>query len=119
MSAERLLYANNTSIAREGIAGIMEKYVSKHGHAFLGAVSSVEELKIVLTRGYKPTVFLLDPWLPTLDEGVEAIGIMKVMSPGTKVATLPSMTGLHSVDKKFKDVTVIEELINYLNSLQH
>lgn len=116
MSAETVLYANDSEIARRGIARAMEKYASTDGHVFLGAVASVEDLKTVLARGYKPTVFLLDPKFPTIEGGIEAIGYMKVMSPDTKIATLPSVEGTPGVDKEFEAPVAIEELLGYLSA---
>jgi len=119
MSAESILYANDAGIARDAITKIMEKCALKEGHVFLGTVASVKDLKFVLVQGYKPTVFLLDPAFPTLENGIEAIGIMKVMSPDTKIATLPSVNGLRGVDKKFKEPAATEELLSYFSGIKH
>lgn len=119
MKGERILYANDADIAREGIAGIMEKYISKDGHIYFGSVSSVEDLKIVLAQGYKPTVFLIDPKFPHMEGGIEAIGYLKVVCPDAKVATLPSYEGLQNVDKEFIPYIDVKELRNFLNNLQH
>ncbi len=116
---ERILYANDVPEAREGISKYMGEYVTKGAHVFLGGVSSVEELKTVLLRGYKPTVFLLDPYFPNLEEGIEAIGIMNTMSPDTKIATLPSVMGIPRVDKRFYYPVTKKEILNYLNNIKH
>lgn len=116
MRGERILYANDTNIAQEGIRRIIEKYAQDDGHTLCGVASSIAELKSLLEDGIRPSVFLLDPKFPTLSDGEEAIKVVRSLSPDTTIVTLPSHVFIKS-DFKLKEGTDVADLVNFLTTL--
>lgn len=123
MKGERILYGNDTAIAREGIQAIMQEYGSREGHEhqLIGTVSSVKELKAFLSEpdNLRPTIFLFDPRFPFLADGEKAARILQEISPETVIVTLPSYG-----DMSFKHIPLhqgidVDVLITLFTNLQH
>lgn len=121
MKSERVLYANDEAIAREGIQHAMKKIESESDHKLIAMVSSVDELeKYLRSNKERPTVFLFDPRFPTSDDGEDAVKLVHELSPETKIVTLPSYDWARFVDEKHKlraGITV-EALKDYLTDLK-
>jgi len=119
MKGERIVYANDTEIAQEGIRAVVEKYASKAGHELVGTASSVDELQSLLEGGLNPTVFLFNPRFPTLEDGKKAVEIVRKLSPGTLIVALPSFEGVEIADYGLRGGIGVGELVAFLTNLQH
>lgn len=121
MNAEKVLYANDLEVGREGMKETMRVVRSESGHKLIGMVSSVGELETFLKSGQElPTVFILDPRFPTSDDGEEAVRLIKELSPKTKIVTSPSHDFAKFVDEKHKLPAWVspEQLVDFLTNLQ-
>ena len=119
MKGERILYASDSDLAREGMTAVIEKYASKDGHKLIGQASSCKEVKELLEGGLKPTVFILDPQFPYLSDGQEAVTLVRRRSPETTIITIARFEGLKMGDYNLVADVDVEKLINLLTDLQH
>jgi DNA-binding NarL/FixJ family response regulator len=119
MKGEKVLYASDSELAREGISQILEKHASSDGHSLVETVGSLTELRRVLNEGAAPTVFLFDPRFPTLATGKKAARLVKKLSPDTVVVTLPSYGDLELVDYCLERGIGVQELVSFFTNLEH
>lgn len=120
MKGETIIYANNAEIAFEAIRYIVKTKGRKDGHKLIGTAKTPAEVWGLLGKGVIPSVLILDPEFPTLEEGREAITAVWSCSPKTKVITISMREPVPELGQNASMVAPFraEDLIKTLNNLE-
>ena len=119
MKNEKILYANDTDIAIEGMTAVIEKYGAKDGHQIIATARSKEEVEELFKEGLNPTVFIFDPSFPYLYDGADTVKMVRKLSPATKIITISEFEGIDIGDVNLVASVSSETLIEILNKLKH
>lgn len=119
MWKEKILHADDTQIARDGMRMLFEIYGSHGKHKLLPQASSKEEIEEMMKSGLRPTVAILDKKMPGENDGEEAANIIRKYSPDTVIISLSSVEGNTFGDYNFSKTISGKELFEFITNLKH
>jgi len=119
MKGERILVADDSSIAREGLQRIMESWGSDDDHQIIGSASSVEEVRNLLEGGLRPSVAIIDHKMPNVGDGERAAKIVRKLSPQTTIVSMSSDDGVTWGDYNLQKQYRAKEIVDFLTGLKH
>jgi DNA-binding NarL/FixJ family response regulator len=115
---ERILHADDTLIAREGFARLIET-MEEDGHEIVGSAASIEEVDKLLETGLKPTVAFVDNSFPQRGDGEKAAKLIREKSPKTMIVSLSGEEGLTWGDYNLLKIMTRDQLASFLLDLKH
>lgn len=118
MKNERILVADDQSVVRQGIEGIIEVFGGEDGHQIVGQAESVEEVEELLKGGLRPTTVLVDGNFPNRGDGEKAAKIIQELSPETTIIAFSSDPQNYGHDQWNKHMSG-KELVKALTNLKH
>ncbi len=119
MRKEKILHADDTQIARDGMEMMFEIYGANGEHELIAQVSSKEEVEKQMKKGLKPTIAILDRKMPGENDGEEAANIIRHYSPDTVIISLSSVEGNTFGDYNFSKTISGKELFDFITNLIH
>jgi CheY-like chemotaxis protein len=118
MRNERILHADDTGIARDGMLTMFEVYGVKGGHELLPQASSVAEVEKMMKDGIKPTIAILDNKMPNDGDGEKAASIVREYSPETVIISLSANRNVTFGDYNFTKNILGKELFDFITNLK-
>lgn len=119
MRGERILHADDSQIARDGMHMLCETFGAQGEHELLPQASSVEQVENMMKGGLKPTIAILDNNMPNENDGETAASVIRQYSPKTVIISLSSNTsvtfGDHNLTKNIRG----KELFDFITNLKH
>lgn len=119
MKNERVLHGDDSTLLRDSVKFIIEKYGAEDGHKLVGSAASVSEVERLLKEGLRPTVALVDNRFPNDGDGERAAGIIRLLSPETIIVSFSTTDGLKWGDYNLNKGLKSREIIQFLTDLKH
>jgi len=119
MKGERILHADDSSVARDGLQVIIDSWGSNDGHKIIGSASSAEEVLGLLNKGLRPSVAIIDNKMPNIGDGERVAKIIREISSQTIIVSMSSDDGVIWGDYNLRKQFRAEDFVKFLTELQH
>lgn len=120
MENESILHVDDQAVTRDSIRDIIETRGAEAGHQLVGSVSSLSEVRELLTKGLRPSLALVDKNCPNPKDGERIARLIREISPSTVIIALSTEEGLPGwADYILVKIASPRQIINFLTNLRH